>query len=250
MKRIGIVTWVIALGVTGFAAGFFGPMLLNPEANQGPLVGILLTGPGGLIAGAVLGAIARLLPLSERVRALALTLVCAALALATLYFCLPQPKVRGYIIEASIAQCSPAIDEFAASLADWEKAVARTTWAHPAQNWQATARANVRRERGAILTLHIERQLAIFEHRRPWNRGQLTSGEWQSTDTEKRYYADDAGDDCAAYLARKSERYWPFTASGASADSPPRSWPPLEPADFLGVQQLGAVPARYDALAH
>ena len=45
----------VALGVTGFVLGFFGPMLLAPEANQGPMLGIFITGPGGALLGAVLG---------------------------------------------------------------------------------------------------------------------------------------------------------------------------------------------------
>ena len=43
------------LGSTGFALGFFGPMIFAPQANQGPLLGIFITGPGGAVLGAVLG---------------------------------------------------------------------------------------------------------------------------------------------------------------------------------------------------
>lgn len=43
------------LGSIGFAAGFFGPMLLAPEANQGPLLGIFYTGPAGALLGALIG---------------------------------------------------------------------------------------------------------------------------------------------------------------------------------------------------
>jgi hypothetical protein len=43
------------LGSIGFAAGFFGPMLLAPQANQGPLLGIFITGPAGALLGAVGG---------------------------------------------------------------------------------------------------------------------------------------------------------------------------------------------------
>jgi hypothetical protein len=43
------------LGALGFAAGFFGPMLLAPEANQGPLLGIFYTGPAGALLGALIG---------------------------------------------------------------------------------------------------------------------------------------------------------------------------------------------------
>jgi hypothetical protein len=44
-------------GAIAFAAGFFGPILLTPGANQGPLLGIFITGPLGLLLGAVGGAI-------------------------------------------------------------------------------------------------------------------------------------------------------------------------------------------------
>jgi hypothetical protein len=43
-------------GVIGFVGGFFGPMLLAPDANQGPLLGIFITGPGGVVVGALCGA--------------------------------------------------------------------------------------------------------------------------------------------------------------------------------------------------
>jgi hypothetical protein len=43
------------LGSIGFAAGFFGPMIFAPQANQGPLLGIFITGPLGALLGAVLG---------------------------------------------------------------------------------------------------------------------------------------------------------------------------------------------------
>jgi energy-converting hydrogenase Eha subunit B len=37
--------------------GFFGPLVLAPEANQGPLLGIFITGPLGFILGGVIGLI-------------------------------------------------------------------------------------------------------------------------------------------------------------------------------------------------
>lgn len=52
-----IVVWSAALGSAGFAAGFYGPLILQPDANQGPLLGIVITGPLGAVAGAALGAI-------------------------------------------------------------------------------------------------------------------------------------------------------------------------------------------------
>jgi hypothetical protein len=51
-----IVLWSFAVGGVAFAIGFFGPMIVAPEANQGPLLGILITGPLGAVAGLVVGA--------------------------------------------------------------------------------------------------------------------------------------------------------------------------------------------------
>jgi hypothetical protein len=44
-------------GVISFLLGFVGPMLLWPDANQGPLLGIFITGPLGFIAGLVAGVV-------------------------------------------------------------------------------------------------------------------------------------------------------------------------------------------------
>ncbi|MBC7781731.1 MAG: hypothetical protein H7125_16680, partial [Proteobacteria bacterium] len=38
-----------------FLVGFVGPILVVPEANQGPLLGIFFTGPLGVVVGLVWG---------------------------------------------------------------------------------------------------------------------------------------------------------------------------------------------------
>jgi hypothetical protein len=50
----GIIGGVV-LGLLGFVAGFFGPILLAPQSNQGPLLGIFITGPLGFVVGIILG---------------------------------------------------------------------------------------------------------------------------------------------------------------------------------------------------
>jgi hypothetical protein len=47
----------LAVGGIGFGLGFFGPLLLAPGANQGPLLGIFITGPIGFLVGLVWGII-------------------------------------------------------------------------------------------------------------------------------------------------------------------------------------------------
>jgi hypothetical protein len=241
-----ILKFAVALGVTGFVAGFFGPIALNPEANQGPLLGLFITGPLGALGGLALGALVRFLPVSNTLRSRALTGSCAALGLGTLYACLPAPAIRAYVIEAHLEACTSPSQAFAASLAEWEDAVERVTWAAPPANWKDTARRNVERDEGAVLTMRITRRASIFEHRKPWNSGTKTSGPWVTVDETQRYYVGDASAACAAYAARGPELYTPF--SDSTYGSPSREWPPTDTTGFLRLMELGAVPPEYRQL--
>jgi Na+/H+ antiporter NhaA len=45
----------VCLGGIGFCVGFFGPIIFSSDSNQGPLLGILFTGPLGFILGGIAG---------------------------------------------------------------------------------------------------------------------------------------------------------------------------------------------------
>ena len=45
----------LLVGFVGFVVGFAGPLIFMPESNQGPLLGIFLTGPLGFFLGCVGG---------------------------------------------------------------------------------------------------------------------------------------------------------------------------------------------------
>jgi len=81
-----IARWALLLGGIGFAAGFFGPMVLAPDANQGPMLGIFLTGPGGALAGALLGVGVRILRLPSTLQRRVLYWVCGAYGVVILLF--------------------------------------------------------------------------------------------------------------------------------------------------------------------
>ena len=50
-----IALGAIIVGAVGFVAGFFGPIIFAPDANQGPMLGIFITGPLGFLIGGVGG---------------------------------------------------------------------------------------------------------------------------------------------------------------------------------------------------
>jgi len=43
------------VGGIGFVVGFIGPIIFTPQSNQGPLLGIFITGPLGFAIGAMIG---------------------------------------------------------------------------------------------------------------------------------------------------------------------------------------------------
>lgn len=48
---IRLIAGILAMGAVGFASGYFGSVLLVPEANDGPLTGYFIFGPVGLLIG-------------------------------------------------------------------------------------------------------------------------------------------------------------------------------------------------------
>jgi ABC-type Mn2+/Zn2+ transport system permease subunit len=52
-----ILLCATVFGGVGFAGGFFGPLIFAPDANQGPLLGIFITGPIGVVIGIAYGLI-------------------------------------------------------------------------------------------------------------------------------------------------------------------------------------------------
>ena len=48
-----LLAFVYGAALIGFLIGFVGPVIFTPDAAQGPLLGIFITGPAGAIIGLV-----------------------------------------------------------------------------------------------------------------------------------------------------------------------------------------------------
>jgi hypothetical protein len=232
--------WPLLLGAIGFAAGFFGPIFLNPDANQGPLVGIFITGPGGALAGLILGVLMRLSATEPALQWRLLAASCALLGVGTLIFCLPEPAWRGEIIEAEVMACYAPEDLLAPAIERWEQAVANAPWANVPANWQERIPQMLASDAGVVLAMRVHRQSRIYERRRPWNRGEIfVTPLGAPAEPVKRYFARDASRDCTAYQSRGTALYHP---RAESAQAP--TWPPSQLPNFLSLTVLGPVPAH------
>jgi hypothetical protein len=234
--------WLAVLGAAGFAAGFFGPIVFVPEANQGPLVGIFVSGPAGVVIGFALFGVCSLLSVAPRTQWRLLLGAAAAGVALTLLAVQPEPALRGRIYDAAVESCERPIDTEPAVLRDWGERMARVTWAAPRTGWQRDMHAALAAAPGVVIIARIARQNAVLENRKPWNRGVIVAAGWQPGTEAKSLYV--ASGSCAQYTAgqrlRGFERY-----DVPDRIEAPKEWPPTKLESVLDASVWEPVPPDY-----
>ena len=216
------------VGAVGFCAGFFGPIALNPGANQGPLVGIFITGPGGAILGAVVGGLLGIMGASRASCVAALATTAALLAGATLFFALPEPEFKGNVLELRVESCVSPLALKAEAFEYWDKRIAAASWAAVRAGWKDSFEAMAAADPGVVLGVAVTRSTGVYENRKPCNKGTFKGG--------KAWWVRER------YFARGSCEDWPVDTSGVfDAAGDPRvskTWPAEVLPNFLDLQVL------------
>lgn len=234
-----IIQWMSVLGATGFLCGFIGPMLLAPEANQGPMLGLFITGPGGAILGLALGFCVSNMewPTERSKRAL---YACATLlSIVTLYFCIPSPRYRADVVQGSIDACHPVDSLREKTIAELNMKKSGRSDAKPVDWREKFDLANANKP-GVVIVLHATRVTRIFEKQARWNRGDLLAKAWSDMGQEASYFASYSGADCAYYPAGTQVV---LTATGMTG-----IWPPYGIAEMLDVKTAEPLPVKYEKL--
>lgn len=245
MNPTPLLVWILVLGGTGFAAGFFGPMVFAPEANQGPLVGIFISGPLATVLSLILFAVTRLAGVAPVRQWQTLWASSAIAGLVTLYFCMPEPALTGYIVETQVQDCKSPAQVVEEAIESWKIRISRVTWAQPRPGWQEDARRSVKDDPGVVLDVTRLRTKYTYEGRKPWNRGSLSASGWDSKGQSVAYYTRIAGGSCDAYPAgSRSISFIAYTGDRGSG-----GWPPWDVASFLDLATLGTVPSEYRRFA-
>jgi hypothetical protein len=104
--------WCLIVGGFGFLIGFIGPMIFAPGANQGPLLGIFITGPIGFMLGAVGWALSSFFRWSYDLQMRGAIACCVLITCGLIWAALqPKPEWPGRVYEIQVTACSPSSHE-------------------------------------------------------------------------------------------------------------------------------------------
>ena len=235
-----ILLWAGTLGLAGFLSGFFGPLALAPDANQGPLVGIFISGPGGAVLGAILGACVSHSGWTAQTRSRALIGSALMVSIVTLYFCIPGHRHVATLVDGDIRTCVPAASLRNGALARL-KAIEDSRPARSAEDWSAMLDQALKDNPRVVLTIRVARSRQIREGRAPWNHGRLDARPWVPSGATADYLLEKPGSDCGDFPVGRPGAF----AVGGHVNI----WPPYGLAEMLGMQTASPVPAQYAHLA-
>jgi hypothetical protein len=213
-------------------------MVFSPDANQGPMLGLFITGPGGALLGAILGLVVGAARLSPAIALRALVVVSIGLAAVCLYFSMPSPKYYANVVDAEIVGCGTPDSMKDKAMEYWDDQVAKVTWAPPRAGWKQDFDRMVAAYPGVVLDVRVLRESKLYENRKPWNSGTFFARPWGTGDAPTRYFARFAGESCGDYLTGQHALY---VATGEDA----KHWPPEVLSNFLDLQVLKPLPARF-----
>ena len=231
----GRASWIgigaLIVGAAGFGAGFVGPAVLNPDANQGPLMGVFITGPLGAALGALTGSLIAWRDLEHNHGMKILFRVAGALALVTLWFAFPSPVFRGNLVVIEALECKQPAEFKQEAIAHWQKRIADAPWAAARPNWKENFEELVKADPGVVLTVRVAGAVGVYENRKPWNSGSYSAGQaWWVKD---RYFV--RGISCDMPVGRWNGGWM---TRGENANG----WPPEKLANFLDLMVLEPPP--------
>jgi hypothetical protein len=232
--------WAITLGSTGFICGFFGPMLLNPSANLGPLLGLFLSGPISMLLGVIFGRIFSYAGLKGSANILSLVGASLIVATVTLAMSLPAPSYVGFVVDAEVRGCKQPRELIADRVAWWNKTQDSKEWSKR-PGWEDDLSRMINKDAGVVLDMWVYRERKLFELRKPWNRGRIEATAWSEENKPKKFYSRFSGGSCSEYIYGTRKLYSPLWET--SAVSPPDILP-----TFLGLYVLQDVPAAFRSI--
>lgn len=206
------------------------------------MLGLFITGPGGLVLGLIAGFVLAVLNVSPAFERGMLISIASLVALGTLYASTPPPEFMGRIVDAEPAACMAPADALPGAVSEWQKSIDQLPRAQPRAGWREDAERVAKADTGAVITMRIRRDVLVYEQRKPWNYGKLVLQPWRNSAQNYSYYMRTAAG-CTNFAKLKRDVYFPVTERESGA-----GWPPVTLPNILRMQVLGPVPDKYQDL--
>jgi len=229
-----LLRWVWVLGLTGFLAGFLGPMILWPQSHIGPLTGVVFTGPGGLLLGTLLGTVLAVFRVPPSGQRHALPVVAAILGLGTLYAAIPPPIHEADLLAGEVRVCAEPAALRPAVIARLESLDAEHRY-HPPVPWPDGFDRALAARPGVVISIHVQRAGEIRRDRAPWNRDRLIARRANPPAADPALFVD--APDCRDWPAGRQAILAVTRAAGI--------WPPATAPEFLRVDLARPAPVEW-----
>lgn len=239
-----MLNWILILGGCGLVAGIAGPIKLNPQFQMGPLIGVFMTGPLGLILGVTGYFVSRWLHISMATQWRIIIALSVLLVAGTILASFPGPEFKAYIVNSVVTQCRPVTELHDELLTQWQERIDNIKSTEPRSGWRQQMSDTIRAGHGVIVDARVLHRTEIRELRKPWNRGKLISVDRTKTQEMASYFDNSPDAACAKYAVdMKLESYVDY--GGTSYVPPDANWPPAALDRIVMRGQLFPVPTEY-----
>jgi hypothetical protein len=220
-----VIVRALILGGIGGACGYFGPIYLDPGTAQGPLVGIFVTGPFGLLLGAGLGLLFHRLSLSLWLRESIFISVGLLLAAGVLFLVQPGDEPAGFLVDVEIVKCEHADARAESAATRWADTALHNPQLEQRPAWRASIAQLLRDDPGVVLTVKVWRRREIYLPTKHSAQRQWKPGPWTFEQYPDAYFARYAGNRCSDYSIGIRDVYWIHVEH--STEFPPANPPAL-----------------------
>jgi hypothetical protein len=240
------LSWAIVLGFVGLFCGVMAqPLLLADPSNVAPVIGIVVTGPIGLVLGALLGGLSDLLHLNTKKNLSLLAIAVIAGSVGTLYLMVSEysPTVR--LIDAEIIGCEQVDQLLASQTKKWSEWVVREVRAGNRDfrpNWQQEIPDMLRAQPGVVLSVRIYQEAWAREQKWRWGGISKRVDNWKDVNETKQVFAPVADPTPHSVCERFVIGERKFASEAWETSNP---MPPKELSRFLWLPVLQQVPPEY-----
>lgn len=216
------------LGMTGVISGFYLPIILDPCANDGPLMGIIFTGPYAFVFGILVGLVLKIIRASKRTKIVVIIPSVLLIIGVTASLSLPEDRPLSRRVSGVIQSRSNPLDRLDSRVLWWDQQIKKERWIHPPLGWKKKIGNQFAQEEGCLVGVDVHSSQRLYLRKRPWNtRDTIVVEEKNNVLVE--YYVE--GCSCAKMKQDSSISFKPKM-------KPDLVTPPSSVANFLGVEVI------------